>query len=156
MPDYPGKTGPLAGIAAGLASLPAGGAGIFVACDLPFLNTRVVSRIARHLADHQAVVPRWNGFIEPLAAGYSASLLEPVLAALERGDREVRSFLPHTGVFYLEGDPLTSCGDPRRLFFNINTIDDYRRALMETGGLNLMPEEEISVLDERARRLLGI
>ena len=77
--------GPLEGLAAGLASLPADVAAAYVtSCDVPLLKASFVARMFELLDDFDAVVPNCDGYHHPLAAVYRRELLtvvEELLAA---------------------------------------------------------------------------
>jgi molybdopterin-guanine dinucleotide biosynthesis protein A len=87
--DDPGR-GPLAGIAAALAATHSRW-NVIVACDLPYLSTEwldwLISRALR--SREEAVIPRTEGGIEPLAAVYRRECGVPIAAALARGVRRV-------------------------------------------------------------------
>ena len=80
--------GPLGGIHAALrhCNRPI----IVVACDMPSLNTALLSHIAAQLGDHHAAVPLHDGFLEPLHAAYSPSCLATFELELQR--ERARSF----------------------------------------------------------------
>lgn len=136
VPDaFPGL-GPLGGIHAGLAAM-SRPAGLFVASDMPFLRPSLL----RHLAEAgrgaaggvpaDAVVPRLHGRPEPLCALYRRSL-EPVAARLlASGGGAVAALFDAEGVRVAWVDE----ADLRRLdpelssFWNLNTPEDYRRAV---------------------------
>ncbi len=64
---YPGK-GPLGGIYTGLVAARSSQS-IAVACDMPFINSELLSHMVDMSEDFDAVVPRWEGgWIEPLHA----------------------------------------------------------------------------------------
>ena len=87
--DKPGR-GPLAGIAAALAATRSRW-NVIVACDLPYLSAEwldwLISRALRSRGE--AVVPRTERGIEPLAAVYRRECGAPIAAALARGVRKV-------------------------------------------------------------------
>ncbi len=71
--------GPIGGLHAG--ALAASGEALFVvACDMPCVNPRVVSRLFGLLDDREAVIPCWQpGMYEPLHAVYARSALRRYL-----------------------------------------------------------------------------
>jgi molybdenum cofactor guanylyltransferase len=82
--------GPLAGIAAALASTRSRW-NVIVACDLPYLSAEwvhwLISRAMRSRGE--AVVPRTERGLDPLAAAYRRECAGPIAAALGRGVRKV-------------------------------------------------------------------
>jgi molybdopterin-guanine dinucleotide biosynthesis protein A len=96
-----------------------------VACDLPFVDPRLLTLLAS--ASEPLVVPVLDGRPQPLLARYGASLLPELEAALEREDpvtRTVETLRPRR----LGEDELRLLGDPRRLLLNVNDDNDLRKA----------------------------
>lgn len=138
VPDDRPECGPLGGIYTAIRHSPCERT-LVVACDLPFLTTALLERLARESAD--AVVPRSARGLEPLCAIYARSCLADIGARLDRGELEA-SVLP-SGARVIEiGQELTADGDPEgRLFLNVNTPQDYERA-RRIVELNLDPDHE--------------
>ena len=88
-PDRSGR-GPLGGIAAALAATRSRW-NVIVACDMPYLSAEwldwLISRALRSRGE--AVVPRTERGIEPLAAVYRRECGAPIAGALARGVRKV-------------------------------------------------------------------
>jgi molybdopterin-guanine dinucleotide biosynthesis protein A len=119
--------GVLAGIAAGLTA--ARHAWSFVvACDMPFVNPRLVRYMFSQRAGYDIIVPHVPAGLEPLHALYHRRCRPPLHRALLEGQRRVISFYASLRVRYIEAaesEPL----DPRELsLFNINTPEDLVRA----------------------------
>ncbi len=132
---YTGK-GPLGGIHAGLSSADSDVV-IAVACDMPFLNARLLVRMLNLIDGFDAVVPRLGGeMVEPLHAVYSKSCLPEMEAWLERGELSITQLLKKLHVRYLEREEYLLI-DPRMLsFFNINYPEDYERANRIASGID--------------------
>ena len=129
LPDlYPGY-GPLGGIYTGLVKAKSEHS-IVVACDMPFLNTRLLSYMVEQAGDFDAVVPRLDGgMIEPLHAVYSRSCLEKMKDRIESKQLSVESFIKAIRVKYIEQAESQRL-DPKLLsFFNINYQADLERAI---------------------------
>ena len=138
--------GPLQGIAAGLHALasPAGSEGVDAAfvtsTDAPFLQPALIARLAAlRGGDHDIAVPHTDDHFHPLAAVYACACLAHIEALLA-ADRRRPFFLferVRTVVCYapmLLADPDLATADPAlRSFENINTPDDYARALVALG-----------------------
>lgn len=101
--DRPGADGPLAGLAAGLAWLgTAGGLGardlaFATACDLPFVSAELVTWLAARIGEHDCVMPRAFGVLQPLCALYRLDALrtaERLLAAGIATPRSLHDELP--------------------------------------------------------------
>lgn len=125
---YPGY-GPLGGIYTGLVAARSPNS-IVVACDMPFLNTKLLGFMVEQADDFDAVVPRLDGgMIEPLHAVYSQSCLDKMKERLEREQLSVGSFVKALRVRYIEPAESRKL-DPKLLsFFNINYPADLERAI---------------------------
>ena len=140
--------GPLQGIATGLRTLldsPGGSEGVDAAfvssTDAPFLEPALIARLAAlRGSDHDIAVPRTEGHYHPLTAIYACTCL-PHIEALLAADRlrpfflfeRVRTVLCDAAA--LLADPDLATADPAlRSLENINTPDDYARALQSLGA----------------------
>jgi len=133
-PDRYINAGPLAGLHAGLSAIRTEWA-FAVATDMPFVNPDVIRGMQALSAGHDAVIPRitssghTNPEPEPLHALYHTRCLPSIEARLAAGERRLVSFLPDIDVIYAEDRAMRPL-DPHYLsFMNINTPDDWERAL---------------------------
>jgi molybdopterin-guanine dinucleotide biosynthesis protein A len=126
---YPDK-GPLGGIYTGLTSARFPHS-LVVACDMPFLNVRLLGYMVKLSRDFDAVVPKLGeGRLEPLHAIYSKNCLGRIKPQLEGGKLEAYSFLDSMLVRYI-GRAECQRFDPQLLsFFNINHQSDLDQALL--------------------------
>jgi len=123
VPDVPPGMGPLGGIYAGLQSM-RHERGVFVACDMPFLNLELLRYMILLSADFDVVIPRVGENTEPLHAIYSKACAQPIADLLNRQGRRVIGFFHQVRVRYVEQQEIESF-DPQHLsFFNINTVED--------------------------------
>jgi molybdenum cofactor guanylyltransferase len=124
---YPGK-GPLGGIYTGLFEIKSEMA-IVVACDMPFLNPKLLLRMCEIAAGYDVVVPRLGGaMLEPLHAIYSKGCSTVMKAGLESGVLSIAPLFRHLNVRYMPKEEYLPL-DPRMLsFFNINYPEDFDRA----------------------------
>ena len=123
--------GPLGGIYTGLARTRTE-FNLFIGCDLPFMEARFLrflcGRALRSAAD--ATVPESRGLrIQPLVAVYRRRAVRAVRASLDRGDNKVTSFYPHLRCLIVRWPEIARAGFSTRIFDNINTPEDYQRAL---------------------------
>ena len=119
--------GALSGIHAGLAAARHEFA-LVVACDMPFLNLALLQHMASLAPGHDAVVPHWQGELEPLHAIYSRQCVAVVEPILRHGGGRIVEFYVAIRVRYLEPEEITHF-DPEGLsFFNINSPEDWERA----------------------------
>ncbi len=107
---------------------------VVVACDMPFLNVDLLKHMVESCKGFDVVVPRFDGYFEPLHAVYSKSCLPAIESMLDKGVLKILSFFPLVKVRCM-GEAEIDRYDPRRLsFFNINTEEDVRRADAIAGG----------------------
>ncbi|MEA3345751.1 MAG: molybdenum cofactor guanylyltransferase [Chloroflexota bacterium] len=119
--------GPLGGIHAGLAAA-SNFHSLVVACDMPFLNIRLLRYIVKRASGYDVVIPRLGTYLEPLHAIYSRDCLKSIERQIEAGNFRVSDLLSEVRVCYVEGDEIERF-DPQHLsFFNINTPEDLERA----------------------------
>jgi molybdopterin-guanine dinucleotide biosynthesis protein A len=128
-PNGPAR-GPLAGIATALAATRSRW-NLIVACDLPYLSAKwldwLLSRALRSRGE--AVVPRTERGIEPLAAVYRRECGAPLAAALAHGVRKVSDAIDELRVDFVyprEWQGIDSSGLTLR---NMNAPGDYEEAL---------------------------
>lgn len=118
--------GPLAGIHAGLGLVRSPYAFV-VACDMPFLRPEPIAFLVQRIAQHEAVIPCWDGDIEPLHAIYASSLRGRMGAALQHGSRAIREFLPGVRVDYVPEAIMRVVRGAEESFRNVNTPEEAAR-----------------------------
>lgn len=119
---FPGR-GPLAGLHAGM--LASRHEHVFlVACDMPGLDPEVIRFLLGRIGDADAVVPCWDGDIEPLHAVYATRLLPLVERCLADGRTAMREFLPLARVDYVPEDELRCVATAAASFTNVNTPEE--------------------------------
>jgi len=111
--------GPMTGILTSLIN--ASNEWVFViACDMPFIDERVIRYLAMRRDGYLAVLPQ----DEPLFAFYSKRLIHPMERAVVSGRRGIRDFLEGKRVKYINKEEISTIGDGERVFVNLNTPDD--------------------------------
>jgi molybdopterin-guanine dinucleotide biosynthesis protein A len=126
--------GPVGGIYYGLNA--ASGEFCFVtSCDVPFLNAALISRLMAQIVNYDVAVPYWEDRFQPLHAVYRRSVLPLLKQQLDRG--ELRPIYLFDKVRTLKiGEDEIRLFDPEGLsFLNMNTPDDYERALQRWSEL---------------------
>ncbi len=127
VPDLMPGQGPLAGLHAGLRSISSPYA-LVVACDMPFLEPRLLAHMARLPRDYQALVPYTGGAAHPLHAIYAKECLPVVGALLAQGANSMHELLSRLRVRVVPDDDIRRF-DPEALsLFNLNTPSDLDRA----------------------------
>lgn len=122
---YPGK-GALGGLYSGLRAA-ANTHSLVVACDMPFLDLKLLRYMILLAPEYDVVMPRIGEFPEPLHAVYSKSCLAPIDRLLARGGLKIIDFFSEVRVRYVEEDEV-DIFDPQHLsFFNVNTPNDLEK-----------------------------
>ncbi len=124
---YPGA-GPLGGIFTGLSAVSSEW-GVVVACDMPFLNVKLLRHMVPVTDGYDAVAPLVDGRPQPTHAAYSRSCLPQLESTLKAGRLSASDFLSAQNVRYLAEEEVDDL-DPEHLsFFNVNSqqdLDDAR------------------------------
>lgn len=121
--------GPLAGVAAALAAVPADGAVVCVAGDLPFLSAALLVALRDAPAGALVVAPRAGDRAEPLCARYAARLRPEVQTRLASGRLALHRLIEAADPsIWIEGSALAALDTGSRSFFNVNTAEDLARA----------------------------
>jgi molybdopterin-guanine dinucleotide biosynthesis protein A len=125
--------GPLEGLRAGLKALPANVDAAYVtSCDVPLLVPGFVRQMLDLADGYDAAVMEIDGFTHPLSAVYRRSTLthvERLLAA-----NRLRPVFLFEAVKTRRVKPEEMTADPDlRTLRNLNTHEDYERALAEAG-----------------------
>ena len=127
-PDRPGR-GPLAGIAAALTATHSRW-NLIVACDLPYLSAKWVDwLLSRALRSRgEAVIPRTERGIEPLAAVYRRECGAAIAAALARGVRKVSDAIEELRVDLVYPREWRQIEPSELILKNMNAPGDYEEA----------------------------
>ena len=124
---YP-DSGSLGGIFTGLTAA-ANDWGFVVACDMPFLNERLIAHLLTLRQGSDAVVPMLDGYPEPTHAAYSKACLPHIESRLEAGRLKIAGFFDDVRVKYVQDAEVGRFDADRLSFFNINRPEDLSRAL---------------------------
>jgi molybdopterin-guanine dinucleotide biosynthesis protein A len=122
---------PLAGIVSALRQT--GRPIVVIGCDFPFVPAALLRALAD--APEALVLPAPGGDAQPLVARWTPALLPVLEEALDREEplrRTVAALSPRL----LEDAELAPFGDPARVFFNVNTAADLRRAERAVSSLD--------------------
>jgi molybdenum cofactor guanylyltransferase len=128
LPDAYPDTGPLGGLATGLAA--SEDWCICVACDLPFVQPALFRYLLSQTSDDwDAVVPLVEDRPQPLHALYHPRCLAAIEASLAGGQRRMDSFLPRVRTRFIGSDELRPFDKALRSFVNVNTPEEWAIAL---------------------------
>jgi molybdopterin-guanine dinucleotide biosynthesis protein A len=120
--------GPLGGIHTALSHCVHGESALVLACDLPFITAEFLTFICdlhRQDGEQDVTVPidRSNR-LQPLAAVYSRSCLEPIERMLAADELKVDLLYHRVAVRRVEFAEIAHLPDAERFFININTPED--------------------------------
>jgi molybdopterin-guanine dinucleotide biosynthesis protein A len=92
-----------------------------VACDMPFLNPKLIAHLIekRHTSD--VVIPRTRAGFEPLHAIYSKRCIEPLKKFIEKGDLKISNLLAEVKVRYCSEEEIKKFDPSLLSFMNVNT-----------------------------------
>ncbi len=119
--------GPLTGIYSGLLQS-SDEYNFVVACDMPFLNSRLMAYIAGQTAGYDIVVPSIGGLLEPLHAVYRRELIAVMEEEIRQDRRRIRSIFGQAKVRYVTEHEIDRFDPARKSFKNLNTPEEYEEA----------------------------
>ncbi len=129
LPMYPDRVrglGPMGGVHAALPALTTDW-GFFAACDMPFLNSRLIRRMAGRKEGFDAVIPRIGWKLEALHALYHKNCLPHIERLIEEGRYQLIRLLPRVRVRYIEEPEIRSLDPELSSFLNINEPPELER-----------------------------
>lgn len=102
-----------------------------VACDMPFLNPRLLRSLIEQSLAFDAVVPFVDGTAHGLHAVYSPSCLPIMKMQIESGDLTIQHVFPQVNTQFLGEQALRSFDPELRSLVNLNTPTDldFHRAI---------------------------
>jgi molybdenum cofactor guanylyltransferase len=125
--------GPVAGLALGLHAVRHEMA-FACSCDLPMLRAEVASWTVSLLdGSHHAVIPRIGAKLQPLHAAYSRQCAAAFEAMIERGEHRVTAIADAADVRIISEEEYRRVDPDALSCLNINTSEDYARALKLAG-----------------------
>ena len=123
---YPGKS-TLGGMHTGLSTIDTEW-GIIVACDMPFLNVKLINHMLSVREGFDVVVPVLRGYLEPTHAAYSKQCLPHIERKLWADDLKIIRFFDEVRVNPVPEDEVRRLDPGFLSFFNINTQKDLDEA----------------------------
>ena len=125
--------GPVGALRRGLAR--ARGEIVFAcSCDLPLLRSDVASALCATIEGEDAAIPQIEGLPQPLCAAYRRERAALALAAMEAaGEHRLTLIAERLNVRAIYETALRAIDPDLRSFLNLNTVEDYTRALRLAG-----------------------
>jgi molybdopterin-guanine dinucleotide biosynthesis protein A len=126
--------GPLAGLAAGLAAMPAGVEAAYAsACDVPLLKPAFVRFLLDALGEKQMVIPREEKYYHPLAAVYKTELAGQVATMIDQRRLRPVFLIEECDSCTIDVETLRQVDPELDSLRNLNTPEDYEAALRDAG-----------------------
>ncbi len=101
---------------------------LIAACDMPFLNIRLLNYLVALSPGYDVVVPRLAKGVEALHAVYSVQCVQPMERLLRQEKVMIVNFFPEVRVRYVDTPELHRFDPDELSFVNINTPDDWEYA----------------------------
>ena len=127
--------GPLGGIITALQTTAESGAccewNLILSCDMPFLTREWLTYLTVHARDSVAdvIVPRSDYGLEPLCASWRTAAADSLQCAFAEGVRKVTDAMKRLRMEVLDETHWKRFDSAGRLFWNMNTPQDYEAAL---------------------------
>ena len=129
---YP-RSGSLGGIYSGLAAA-AYDLAFIAAADMPFLNPTLILDLIGQGAHADAVVPVTSGRPEPLHAVYRKAVQAPARRQIERRELKIALVFEAVSTVRVPEANVRLLDPDLQSFWNLNTPEDYQRALVSAGS----------------------
>jgi molybdopterin-guanine dinucleotide biosynthesis protein A len=115
---------------------------LVVACDMPFVSEPLLAYLVDAGRSADIAIPRTTRGYEPLCATYSRRSAGELLRLIEEKRFKLGDVARIPGLIVREigRDELDPFGPEEVLFFNINTPDDYARAIELDGAYHTPPQ----------------
>jgi len=120
--------GPLPALALGLTVIRNDYAFV-CACDSPFLRAHLALSLCAMLEHYDAVVPEIAGLVQPLHAVYRKPCIDAINSMLAQGEERLAKIVDAVSVRRVGEQELRAIDPDLRSFINVNTPEDYQRAL---------------------------
>jgi molybdopterin-guanine dinucleotide biosynthesis protein A len=131
--DLEPDQGPMAGLMTGLRSVEAKYA-VVVACDMPFVDPKLVEFLFERADGHDAAVPKPDEWFQTTQAVYRANAMADACeAALDRGERKIVEPLFDIDYVVVERAEIEKYAS-LQTFENLNTREEFDAAQAEFEG----------------------
>jgi molybdopterin-guanine dinucleotide biosynthesis protein A len=127
--------GPLPALALGLAAIRNDYA-FACACDSPFLRADLASSLCGMLEQYDAVVPEIAGLVQPLHAVYRKRCVVAINSMIAMGEARLAQIVEAVSVRKVGEQELRALDPDLLSFVNLNTPEDYQRALRLVSATN--------------------
>ena len=126
VPDILPEKGPLSGICAGLIRAASSHAFV-IACDMPFINEKVILYMKGLIDNYDVVVPQTSRGLEPMHAFYSKNCIQPIYRCLEKGKLRIIDFFSEVKVKIVNENEFKGLDASTQSLINLNTPEEYKK-----------------------------
>lgn len=116
----------LGGLYSGLLHA-AGDYSFVAACDMPFIKRSLISYMMQARYGYDAIIPEYNGTLQPLCAVYSKTCINPIKEALSQNNLKIIDIVRHMQVKRITEAEINNFDLYGHSFININTFQEYMR-----------------------------
>lgn len=102
-------------------------------CDLPLLDSDLAAAIVAMIGDSEAAIPIVGERLQPLHAAYRKRCAGALAALALRGEARLTAIADAVNTRRISENELRVLDPQLNSFFNLNTLDDYQRALKIAG-----------------------
>jgi molybdenum cofactor guanylyltransferase len=102
--------------------------GFLTACDMPFIDERVIRFMLQFGDKHDVVIPRIRDYLEPLHAIYSRRCLPHIEQLINTPDYKIINLFKYVDVLEIPERDLLVFDSSLKFGININTPDDLDKA----------------------------
>ncbi|OIO38879.1 MAG: hypothetical protein AUJ75_02150 [Candidatus Omnitrophica bacterium CG1_02_49_10] len=100
------------------------------ACDMPFVNEKLIKYMISRYKGYDAVIPRsGERHFEPLHAIYAKRCTGHLKRQIGKGELEIKAAFKGLNICGIAPDEIRQFDPDMLSFFNINTKDDYAKAV---------------------------
>jgi len=124
--DIISNAGPLGGIYTGL-TISNTYYNLVIACDMPFIQSYILELLVCRIEDNDIVIPVTPDGYHPLCAIYSKKCIDYIKLLIDSGNLKVANLFNYMKVNKVDFPVYDEC--ELNAFFNINTNEDYLRAI---------------------------
>lgn len=122
--------GPIGGIYTGLKHMK-NEKGLFVACDMPFLNPSLIVHMIESIDDFNALVPRMGWKIEALHSIYTKSCIPHIEDLIDTHQYQVIKLFERVRTKFIEKEEIELFDPDFKSFININCPDDLKNIIQK-------------------------
>jgi len=132
--------GPLSGIHSGLVHSH-NNLNFVISCDMPFVTPQLIDFITNYPSLNDIIIAKADGYLQQLCGIYTKNLIKPIEKAMLKGKNEenreqeqkqrkcnLHSLINNFGATIIDAEKEYPAYF-KELFYNVNTIDDYKYAL---------------------------